>query len=350
MSAVVTSASRRSALVELSIASSKDLLRNAKTLFGLLFMFVFFFLVIWGVHLGVNGYREAPVVGVSGAGSERLVEVLADRGIEARTIGAADDAADVTADVTAHVQLAADAATVRLTSPEPAWIPLSAAVASLGVPSAAIAVFDAEGEPETDILRINLGAVLVLGIMAIVFMGTSVPLVALRRRGTLRLFGTTPLKRMTFILAQSPVRLALALAEALVVVAVAWSQGYIESFTVLRLVVTLVLGIGMLFAFAFLLASRSTNEELTVQLCGFIPVIIVLTSGTVIPIYGLPEWVQGLFNAVPTTWFLQAVSADIAGTEPFASVYLLWAMMASVGVGVALLAARVFRWDQGEAR
>lgn len=346
MSAVVTSASRRSALVELSIASSKDLLRNAKTLFGLLFMFVFFFLVIWGVHLGVNGYREAPVVGVSGAGSERLVEVLADRGIEARSIGAADDAADVTA----HVQLAADAATVRLTSPEPAWIPLSAAVASLGVPSAAIAVFDAEGEPETDILRINLGAVLVLGIMAIVFMGTSVPLVALRRRGTLRLFGTTPLKRMTFILAQSPVRLALALAEALVVVAVAWSQGYIESFNVLRLVVTLVLGIGMLFAFAFLLASRSTNEELTGQLCGFIPVIIVLTSGTVIPIYGLPEWVQALFNAVPTTWFLQAASADIAGTEPFASIYLLWAMMAAVGVGVALLAARVFRWDQGEGR
>jgi len=346
VTATVTSATRRSALVELSIASSKELLRNAKTLFGLLFMFGFFFLVIWGVHLGVNGYRDAPVVGVSGANSERLVSELADRGIEARTIGAADDAADVTA----RVQLTPEAATVRLSAPEPAFIPLSSAVASIGVPSAAIAVFDAEGEPETDILRINLGAVLVLGIMAIVFMGTSVPLVALRRRGTLRLFGTTPLKRMTFILAQSPVRLALALAEALVIVAVAWGQGYIESFNVLRLLVTLVLGIGMLFAFAFLLASRSTNDELTTQLCGFIPVIIVLTSGTVIPIYGLPEWVQALFNAVPTTWFLQAVSADIAGTEPFASVYLLWAMMAAVGVGVALLAARVFRWDQGEER
>ena len=347
MTAAATSAPRRrSALYELSVASSKELLRNSKTLFGLLFMFFFFLVLIWGVHLGVNGNRDAPVVGVTGPQAARLVETLGDRGIEARII----DETDVTDDITARVSLTADAAVVRLGQPEPDWIPLADAVGSVGIADARIAVLDADGAPETDILRVNLATALVLGIMAIAFMGTSVSLVRLRQRGTLRLFGTTPVKRLAFIVAQQPVRLALAVAEVAVIVAIAWSQGYVEQLAVLRLGVTLLLGVGMLFSFAFLLAVRSTNEELVAQLCGLIPVVIILTAGTVFPIYGLPGWVQALFDALPTTWFLQAVSADIAGTEPFTSIYLLWAMMAAVGVGVSLLAARLFAWDQGDGR
>jgi len=187
-----------------------------------------------------------------------------------------------------------------------------------------------------------------MGLLAIAFMGTSVPLVALRERGTLRLFGTTPVRRLTFIVAQSPIRFALGAAEATIILGIAAAAGYVESFVAVRLAVTLLLGLSMLFAFAYLLASRARNADAIAQIAGFLPVIAIFSSGTVSPISVLPEVLQHTIKGVPTTWFMQAASADLAGTEPFTSVYLLWALMAATTVVVALLAAKLFRWDRDE--
>ncbi len=123
------------------------------------------------------------------------------------------------------------------------------------------------------------------------------------------------MKRLSFIVAQSPIRFALGIGEALVVVLVAASQGYVESFNVLRLFVTLILGLAMLFAFAYLLASRSAHPDVITQVTGFLPVIVILTSGTVLPIDIFPDGGPVHHLRVPETWFMQAIGADIAGTD-----------------------------------
>ncbi len=337
----------RSSLYELSMASSKELLRNGKTIFSLLFMFFFFLIVMAGINVFVNGNRAAPVVGVVGSTEHghALVSKLTGEGVKASIIEPGDAAPEVTARVTIENQ----SASVVLSTPKsPSWIDLSRTIHSLGIPSTQINVVDSAGGPEFDILRMNLATVLVAGFMAIAFMGTSVPLVALRQRGTLRLLGTTPVRRFTFIVSQSPIRFLLGVAEAAVIVAIAWTQGYVESLSVVRLAITLLLGLGMLFAFAYLLASRARNADLITQITGFIPVIVIFMSGTVFPLDGLPEAFRFATWCVPSTWFMQAASADIAGTEPFMSVYALWALMAGVGAGVAFLAAKLFTWDQGD--
>ncbi|WIB68108.1 ABC transporter permease [Curtobacterium sp. MCBD17_035] len=330
----------RDAFRQLVLLSSRELFRNIKTVIALMFMFFFFLILMVGIDFVINGGRPAPVASVAnGPHTAQVVEALRNRDIAVR----AEDAA------TARITVEDDSARIVLVGKtKPAWKHLVAAVHSTGIPSADIVVTDASGEAETDILRVNLATVLVTGFMAIAFMGTSVPLVALRQRGTLRLLGTTPVRRMAFILAQSPVRLALGIAEAIVIVLIAWSQGYVESFNIVRLFVTLVLGLAMLFSFAYLLASRSANPDVTTQITGFLPVIVILTSGTVVPIDVFPDAVRSITYGFPSTWFMQAIGADIAGTDPFVSVYWLWLMMAAVGIAAALLAARLFKWDQGE--
>lgn len=335
--------SRRSELKQLTLLSTRELLRNVKTIVGLTFMFFFFLLLMVGIDFVVNGGRPAPIVSVAaGPQAASVVTALHDRGIEVRSVDASDE-------VTAMIAIEDGQGHIVLPSKKkPAWKELVAAVHSVGVPTSQIAVTDASGSPETDVLRVNLAAVLAMGFMAIAFVGTSVPLVALRQRGTLRLLGTTPVRRLSFILAQSPVRFALGMAEALVIVGVAWTQGYVESFSIVRLFVTLVLGLAMLFAFAYLLASRSSNPDLMTQITGFLPVVVILTSGSVIPIDVFPDAVRSITYAFPSTWFMQAVGADIAGTAPFLPVPWLWLMMAAAGMTAALLAARLFTWNQGD--
>lgn len=338
--ATTTRQNARGAFKQLTLLSTRELFRNIKTVIALMFMFFFFLILMVGIDFVINGGRPAPVVSVAdGPRSAQVSEALKSRDIAIGTDRAA----------TAKITIDGDRARIVLASKDkPAWKELVAAVHSTGVPSANILVADASGSPETDVLRINLATVLVTGFMAIAFMGTSVPLVTLRQRGTLRLLGTTPVKRLSFILAQSPVRFALGIAESIVIVLIAWSQGYVESFNVVRLFVTLILGLAMLFAFAYLLASRSANPDVITQVTGFLPVIVILTSGTVLPIDVFPDVVRYVTYAFPSTWFMQAIGADIAGTNPFISVYWLWLMMAAVGVVAALLAARLFKWDQGD--
>jgi len=338
----------RSALVELSLANSRELLRSGKTIFGMLFVFVFFLVVVWVLHLSFHNNRDAPVVGIVGDGakSQQLLVALQAAEIDARFI----QSSGASANVTVTVSLNGDSAHLDLGSPTPAWLAVSAAIHEVGIPTSAITATGIDGSPATpDFLRANLASILVMGLLAIAFMGTSVPLVALRERGTLRLFGTTPVRRLTFIVAQSPIRFALGAAEAAIILGIAAVAGYVESFVAVRLAVTLLLGLLMLFAFAYLLASRSRNADAIAQVAGFLPVIVIFTSGTVYPTSVLPGFLQDAITVIPTTWFMQAASADLAGTEPFTSVYLLWALMAATAVGVALLAARLFRWDRDES-
>ncbi|MEA9984597.1 ABC transporter permease [Subtercola sp. RTI3] len=339
--------SRRSTspLKQLILTSSRELFRNVKTIIAMLFMFFFFLLIIGGINIAINESRVSPIVSVTGSSqlSEELVSALDEQGIVAAS-GAPDSS------TTAQITLSNDSSTVVLSTPHPpAWMPLVKAVHSVtGIQTSNITVIDADGSPEVDLLRANLSTVFIAGLMAIAFMGTSVPLVALRQRGTLRLLGTTPVSRLAFIVSQTPVRFALGVAEGVIILGIAVSQGYTESVNSLQLGVTFVLGLAMLFAFGYLLGSRAKNTDLITQITGFLPVIVLFTSGTVLPPGIYPPFISTAIDFIPSTWFMQAMSSDLAGTTPFTSIYLLWALMAGVGVAVALLAARLFKWDQGD--
>ncbi|WP_423919772.1 ABC transporter permease [Frigoribacterium sp. 2-23] len=336
----------RSAFTELSTWNAKELYRDRKGSFSILFMFFFFFLLIIGLNFVVNyGNRPEPVVAVSGEQSavDDVMSSLERAGIPAST------SSDAAGDTDAVVVVDADRAVIMLSSEDPPrWIALASAVADTGYSSGDVVVVDDTGAPQLDLLRSNLAGVAAIGFMAITFMGTAVPVVSLRQRGTLRLLGTTPVRKLTFIAAQTPVRFGLGAVVGAVVVAVAASLGYLDVAGTLRLIVTFVLGLLMFFSFAYLLASRSRNAEIINQISVLVPVLALFASGNVFPKDFLPDGVLVALDVLPTTWFMQAAGRDLTGTEGFASVYVLWAMMLGATVVVSALAAKLFLWDDRE--
>ncbi|MGD8167304.1 ABC transporter permease [Herbiconiux sp. P16] len=209
-------------------------------------------------------------------------------------------------------------------------------------------VVESDGSDQPDVLRANLSLVLVCGLMAIAFAGTTVPLVALRQRGTLKLLGTTPLRRFTFLLAQTPVRFLLGTSEAAVILAIAGGHGYLQPLSALRLCATFLIGFAMFFAFAYLLASRSSNPDLMLQLMGLVPVVVLFASGTFLPFADSPPFLEWMSRTLPSTWFLQALNADLIGEEPFLDITVLWGLMAMATGLLLALGTVLFRWDQGD--
>ena len=335
----------RGALRELSAANARELMRNGKSVFSVLFMFGFFLILIWALNYAINiGNRPAPTVLLDGesAGASRATDELSARSVTVVTGEDGSDAANAV--VTFH----GARAKVVLGSPMPNWSGIVGALEASGFANSNIAVVDAQGNPVVDLFRSNLAATLMMGYAGVAFLGTSVPLVALRRRGTLRLLGTTPLRRMTFILAQTPIRFGIGAVQAAIVILLAVGYGYVGGAHLLRLIVTLLLGLALFFALGYLLASRSRNPDLITQISGVLPVIVLFLSGSVFPMYILPDWVQHAITFLPTTWFVQAASADLVGSDPFLNVYVLWAMMATATILLTLLASKLFKWDRTE--
>lgn len=331
---------RGAAFRQMSLASSRELLRNSKTLVGLAAIFVFFLGLVSALHIVDGLGHPEPVVTVASDGDVRgLVAALGDAGVEVVAHG--DTAANAT------ITVAGSAAIVTFASGEaPRWGAVVRAVERAGMPPAEITVIDEYGAPQYDILRANLGTVVVSGLVAIVFAGTTVPLVAMRGRGTLRLLGTTPVSRLQFVIAQTPVRILLGSVEIVVVLALAVANGYIAPNGLWRLPVTLLIGFAMLFAFAFLLASRSSNPDLMLQVVGGIPVIVLFGSGTLVPLDVLPPFVSWISSALPSTWFMQAINADVGGVPSTLPIGALWALMTAVTLVVLAISVRVFRWGR----
>lgn len=335
---------RPSPFGRLVAADTKDLGRTLQTGFATLFLFGFFLLIIWTLSLMLSGSGD-PKVAVASSDTEFTTQVssaLAGRGIEV-----VDDASEANLLVQESDGLVAMVTSV---DDEPAWQSTWQAVRSVGVSSQDISVVDSDGVWKADILQGNLAPALGLGLMAIAFVGTAVPLVSMRERGTLRLLGATPLRNSTLVLSLIPARLCFALVEFAVVLVIATTRSYVDPEMIWRLVISMVLSLSMLFPIAFLLGSRARNAANMQQLMVTITMLLVGLGGGILPPEIIPGPVQFLFNLIPTTWMIQAVGTDLSGIEPDMSIYVLWGLMLACSVVAFILAARLFSWDRESRR
>ena len=199
-----------------------------------------------------------------------------------------------------------------------------------------------------DPLRANLGVAAMNGIASLAFVGTTVPLVAMRERGILRLFGTTPLRRSVFLLAQLPTRLAVALVVVSAALGIALWRGYFDAAGLAGPGLTFALGTAMLLALSLLLAARARNAESAQQTGVMLTIVLMWASGGLLPPEMVPGAVQFVLNCLPTTWFAAAAGAGLTGATPFLPVPALWLLMLAATGLAAWVAARSFVWDQAE--
>lgn len=332
-----------SAFVELATASAKDLCRDRRGAFSILFTFVFFFLLIIGLNFVINvGGRVAPVVVIDSSVAQGAE--MADE-LDSAGIIVVEDGKDAAANV-AIAPAKGGVAILLDADANPEWLEVAAAVERTGT---AYTVTDTDGEVWIDLLRANLAALSCIGLLAITFIGTSVPLTRMRENGTLRLLGTTPASKFTFIAALTPSRVVFALFVIVTIHATSVVLGYSQFWQLLRLLVTMFLGVAMFFALAYLLASRTRRAETVNNVAAVLPVMAIFASGSVLPPQLIPEPVAWVLNCLPTTWYMRAAAADFAGDAASEGLlFLYWGLMLATTVVAAVLAARLFIWDDRE--
>lgn len=331
---------RESAYWRLVAADTKDVVRTLQTGFASLFLFVFFLAIIMVIDALFTLAATTPKVAIVSPEASFVAAVESSLTADGIALVDPDAATVVVSQQHGHVDLVVDA------QANPQWNGVWRAVRSTGAAVADITVIDTDGVWRADIVQQNLAPAIGMGLMAIAFVGTAVPLVSMRERGILRLLGTTPVRSSTFVLALIPARFAVAVVEIAVVLAIAASRAYADIGMLWRLGVSLVLGLAMLFALAFVLAARARSAVNMQQWMVGLTMLLVGLGGGFFPPQMVSAPVQALFDAVPSTWMIQAISADLTGATPTLSIYAVWGLMGVCAVLALWLASRFFSWDR----
>lgn len=332
----------------LSSTSAKEILRDPKTLFftvvfPFLFLGLFFFM---DATFSSQGPAPTAVV-VQGHDAEHLVQSLKQDGLPATTNAAVGPEAPAV-----WITASDDSVTATLSGKElPARSEVLAGLQDAGYPRHSVAFHAPDGTPLTDMLATSVPSVLMVALLSLAFLGTAAPLVGLRQRGTLRLLGTMPINRGTFLLAQMPIRIVIALVQVALIVVTAWTQGLLDPVRLPLLLVTVAIGLVCLLAVAYLIVARIRSQDLATTVMSLILPIALLLAGAMMPSELLPGSVVAVSHWVPTTVLSNAIGDSLSGvhTGPM-NLVQAWLFLASVAGVCGLLASRLFTWDQGEGR
>lgn len=281
----------------------------------------------------------APRVLVTGSDAPVVAAELAAHGIVTSGVESSAHA------VNSHVDLDHGRATVTLLESGVAWDPIWQALRTGGLTAEHIRVIDAAGDEVPDFLRLNLGTTLLAGIASIALIGTAVPIIAMRERGTLRLIATTPTPRWLYLVSLLPLRLALVTVTSIGIALIALARRYADPTSMSVLAITVVCGSVMMFGVAALAASRATGTDAAQQTLVTVILALVFSAGGAVPLMLLPEPAQAMFGLLPGSWFVGAANEAIAGAPATMPTEIACALMLLTGGICAVAAARRFRWD-----
>jgi ABC-2 type transport system permease protein len=106
----------------------------------------------------------------------------------------------------------------------------------------------------------------------------------------------------------------------------------------------------MLFAFGYLIAARMRNAEVVNGLLGILMPLLLFFSGLFLPLSMLPSALTTVSELLPTTYLVDALNHDLNEAAAAHSLTVDWSVLVAATVVFGGLAARLFRWDQGEDR
>lgn len=199
-----------------------------------------------------------------------------------------------------------------------------------------------------DGFRFGVPAVLILAFGQLALFGTATTMVQLRSRGTLRLLSLTPLRRSTFVASLVPGRLLIAASQLAVLATVAAITGFLEPGQLGRLIVSCLLGLGMLFAFGFFMGGRISSPEVASGGLSAVLPILLIASGVLVPLRYMPAALQDIAHWIPLTYLGDAIRQDLIGDKAMHAIWLDWLIIAGTAMVFVVLAILTFRWDEGD--
>lgn len=190
-----------------------------------------------------------------------------------------------------------------------------------------------------------LPGVLAMAIMQLGVFG-SMRAVSLREQKVLKSLGATPLPRKMLIAAEVLVRMAIALLQALIMVAVGrlvFHVVMVNGWHVLLGVV--LLGAATFVSLGFFLASFPRTEDAAVGVAQVVQFPMMFLSGIFFPVEMMPSFLKPVMTAMPLTYLADLLRQVMVGAPPAHSLFTNLAVLGGWTVVSIALAVMLWRWE-----
>ena len=177
---------------------------------------------------------------------------------------------------------------------------------------------------------------------------TSGPLVNLRTQGTLRLLSTTPVSRARLLLTHMPVRLGLVLFQLAALITAGAVLGHVEPADTPALFGAALLGLLMFGALGYLIGGVLPGPDAATHTGTFVQMVSMLLCFMFLPMGMLPDSFARVISHLPPSYLADLVFGQIPGWEPLHPVWQSVLVLLGTTALLAVLAVRLFRWDQSE--
>jgi ABC-2 type transport system permease protein len=174
----------------------------------------------------------------------------------------------------------------------------------------------------------------------------AIPLVADREKLILKRLAATPLRRWQLVGSNVLMRLLIALAQSVIIVAVGIVVFGVEITGPWGLTVVFVtLGAVAFLALGYVVASFAKTEDSANGMTSVIQFPMMFLSGTFFPIEAMPPPLQTVARLIPLTYLSDALRQVMVGGAAFAPLYVCAAVLLGWLVVCFAIASRKFRWQ-----
>jgi ABC-2 type transport system permease protein len=174
----------------------------------------------------------------------------------------------------------------------------------------------------------------------------AIPLVADREKLILKRLGATPLRRWQLVGSNISMRLLIALAQAVIIVAVGSVAFGVEVTGPLALIAFfIVLGSLAFLALGYVIASFATTEDSANGLTSMIQFPMMFLSGTFFALDQMPSWLQSIARLIPLTYLSDALRQVMVDGTAFAPLTTCAAVLVGWLVVCFAVASRKFSWQ-----
>jgi ABC-2 type transport system permease protein len=174
----------------------------------------------------------------------------------------------------------------------------------------------------------------------------AIPLVADREKLILKRLAATPLRRWQLVGSNVLMRLLIALAQAVIIVAVGSIFFGVEiTGSIALTAIFVVLGSVTFLALGYVIASFASTEDSANGMTSVVQFPMMFLSGTFFPIQAMPDALQAVARVIPLTYLADALRQVMVGGVPFATLGVCAAVLLGWLVVCFVIASRKFRWQ-----
>jgi ABC-2 type transport system permease protein len=219
---------------------------------------------------------------------------------------------------------------------------------TLGIPVVLLAFFVVIGFPDRTVTGgVKTATFITPGIVALAVMSTALVSLAIatgfeRQYGVLKRLGTTPLGRPALLAAKAAAVFVVEVLQVLVLWVAGVLAGWQPRGDVAVLFAEVVLA-SAAFAGVGLLMAGTLRAEVTLAAANGLYLVLLLTSGMVVPLSKLPGALQGVARALPAAALADALHATLGTGDAVPG--RAWLVLGAWAVAAPLAAAATFRWE-----